>query len=61
MASESVRRELESAEGKKSKAFSRKQEGVPQKVTIIGAVYDITKDLIGGLQSGLSYGGVVSF
>lgn len=60
MASESVRRELEAAGGRTSRAYARKPEGVPQKVKIVGTVFDITQDLVRGLQSGCTYGGVTN-
>ncbi len=60
MASEDVRRRLDEAEGRQVTAFSKKPEGVPRKVVIIGSVADVVRDLTLGLQSGATYGGVAN-
>lgn len=60
MASEPVRRELQIAAGREPTSYSRKQEGVPRKVLIVGTVEEVTTDLVQGLRSGMTYGGVAN-
>jgi len=60
MASERNRKILQIAEGLTPTEFTRKQEGAPIMLGIKGDVAYIVGDLVAGLRSGLTYGGVLT-
>ena len=60
MASDAVRVLLEKGEGYFAQSNKKRPEGIPTKVTIIGTVKEVIEDLMNGLKSGLTYGGVAN-
>src|SRR3989344_7650168 len=58
MASDAVRVLLEKGEGYFAQSNKKRPEGIPTKVTIIGTVKEVIEDLMNGLRSGMTYGGV---